>query len=57
MWMPKTFDLLTKIRNVLVHAREKRESKGILPTRHNEAILRRYIPLIRRIAEQLALKT
>ncbi|MFH2133998.1 MAG: hypothetical protein ABII81_02300 [Pseudomonadota bacterium] len=56
MWMPKTFDLLTKIRNVLVHAREKRESKGILPTKRNDEILHRYIPLIRRIAEQLALK-
>lgn len=56
MWMPKTFDLLTKIRNVLVHAREKRESKGILPTKLNDEILHRYIPLIRRVAEQLALK-
>lgn len=56
MWMPKTFDLLTKIRNVLVHAREKRESKVILPTKRNNEILQRYIPLIRRIAEQLALK-
>jgi len=27
MWMPRTYDLLTKIRNVLVHAREKRENK------------------------------
>lgn len=56
MWMPKTFDQLTKIRNVLVHAREKRESKVILPTRRNNEILQRYIPLIQRIAEQLALK-
>lgn len=57
MWMPKTFDLLTKIRNVLVHAREKRESKVILPTRKNNAILARYIPVIKRVAEQLAIKS
>lgn len=57
MWMPKTFDLLTKIRNVLVHAREKRESKVILPTRRNNAILARYIPVIERMAEQLAIKS
>lgn len=57
MWMPKTFDLLSKIRNVLVHAREKRENKIILPSRENNKILKRYLPIIRRIAEQLALKT
>lgn len=56
MWMPKTFDQLTKIRNVLVHAREKRESKVILPSTKNNSVLNRYIPLISRISEQLALK-
>jgi hypothetical protein len=57
MWMPKTFDSLTKIRNVLVHAREKRESRVILPSQRNNALLARYVPLIERIASQLALKT
>ena len=57
MWMPKTFDLLTKIRNALVHARERRESKIILPNESNDRKLKHYIPLISRIAEQVAIKT
>lgn len=57
MWMPKAYDHITKIRNSLVHARERRENKVILPTRKNNSILRRYIPLIRRMAEQIALRT
>ena len=57
MWMPKTFDVLTKIRNALVHAREKRENKVILPTLGNNARLARYLPVIQRMAEQLALKS
>lgn len=31
MWMPKLFDHLTKIRNCLVHARERRQCNVILP--------------------------
>jgi len=57
MWMPKAYDHITKIRNSLVHARERRENKVILPSRKNNEILRRYIPLIRRMAEQVALRT
>ena len=57
MWMPKAYDHLTKIRNSLVHVRERRENKVILPTRKNNSILRHYIPLIRRMAEQVALRT
>jgi hypothetical protein len=56
MWMPKTYDLLTKIRNALVHARERRENKVILPTHANNEKLLSYIPLISRIAELVALK-
>jgi hypothetical protein len=56
MWMPKLYDQLTRIRNSLVHAREKRESKAILPTRKNNAFLGRYVPLIQRVAEQVALR-
>lgn len=56
MWMPKTYDILTKIRNALVHARERRENKVILPTAGNNRNVGRYVPVLRRIAEQLALK-
>jgi hypothetical protein len=56
MWMPKTYDILTKIRNSLVHARERRENKVILPTHANNKKLLHYIPLISRIAELVALK-
>lgn len=57
MWMPKLYEHLTKIRNSLVHARERRENKVILPSRQNNARLRHYIPLIQRVAEQIALRT
>lgn len=55
MWMPKVYDHLTKIRNCLVHAREKRQSNVILPTKANNHKIRRYLPIIARIAEQIAL--
>jgi hypothetical protein len=57
MWMPKLYDHLTKIRNSLVHAREKRENKVILPSASNNARLTHYTPLIRRLAEQIALRS
>jgi|GEM_PF-1724660 len=56
MWMPKVLDQLTKIRNCLVHARERRQSNVILPTPANNCRIERYIPIIARIAEQIALK-
>lgn len=56
MWMPKLFDQITKIRNCLVHARERRQSNVILPTKTNAINIERYLPLIARIAEQIALK-
>ncbi len=56
-FMPKTFSHLTKIRNCLVHARERRESRVILPTRSNNKLLLRYIPIIRRMAEEIAIRT
>jgi hypothetical protein len=55
MWMPKIFDQLTKIRNCLVHARERRQSQVIHPTPKNSQLIERYLPIIRRIAEQIAL--
>ncbi len=53
MWTPKLFDSLIKIRNCIVHARERREGRVIAPTKYNDDKLYAYIPLIRRIAEQL----
>lgn len=56
MWMPKLYDQLTKIRNSLVHARERRENKVILPGKANNKLLAHYVPVIARVAEQIALK-
>lgn len=56
-WMPNTYDHLTRIRNCLVHARERRESRVILPTHSNNLKIMRCLPLIRRMAEQVALKS
>ncbi len=55
MWMPKLYDHLTKIRNCLVHARERRQSKVILPTMANNRKIQRYIPIMKRLAEQIAI--
>lgn len=48
---------IENIRNVLVHVRESRESKSIAPTPRNSNLLKPYIYLIRRIAEELATRT
>lgn len=45
---------IDKLRNVMVHVRESRENKVILPTRHNIDLLTPYMFLIRRIAEVVA---
>lgn len=49
-------DRIDKIRNVLVHIRESRENKVILPTRTNNKKLIPYLYLTRRIAETIAIK-
>ena len=49
-------DRIDKIRNVLVHIRESRENKVILPTEKNNKLLIPYLFLIRRIAESIAIK-
>jgi len=54
-WMPNLYDRLTKIRNSLVHARERRENKVILPSRRNNQKIARYEPIIARVAQQIAL--
>lgn len=53
MWTPKLIDHFTKIRNCIVHAREKRENKVILPTKQNDLLLFHYIPILDRMARQL----
>jgi len=55
MWTPKLIDQVTKTRNCLVHARERRESKVITPTAGNDLKIRRLLPLARRMAEQIVL--
>jgi hypothetical protein len=49
-------DKIDKIRNVLVHIRESRENKVILPTKRNNHQLIPYLYLIRRMAEIIAIK-
>lgn len=49
-------DRIDKIRNVLVHIRESRENKVILPTKKNNHLLVPYLFLARRLAEIVAIK-
>lgn len=53
MWIPKTPDALRKIRNALVHGRERRQDKVILPSQGNDILLRPWVVIARRIAEQI----
>lgn len=46
---------IEKIRNVLVHLRESRENKVILPTPNNNNLLIPYLHLVQRIAEKIAI--
>lgn len=47
---------IEKIRNVLVHLRESRENKVILPTNKNDSLLLPYLFVIRRLAEKVAIQ-
>ena len=47
---------IEKIRNVLVHLRESRENKVILPTSDNEKLLIPYLYVLRRLAEKVAIQ-
>jgi hypothetical protein len=47
---------IEKIRNVLVHIRESRENKVILPTKRNSNLLIPYLHLVKRIAEKIAIQ-
>lgn len=47
---------LEKIRNVLVHIRESHENLVILPTARNERLIKPYLYLLRRMAEEVAIR-
>lgn len=53
MWHPKTAVTLRHIRNALVHGRERRGGPIIAPTRENERKIKPWLPIIRRVAEQV----
>ena len=53
MWHPNTAVTLRHIRNALVHGRERRGGPIITPTRDNEVKIRPWLPIIRRVAEQV----
>jgi hypothetical protein len=54
--MKSIIDRVDKIRNVLVHIRESRENKVILPTPKNNNMLIPYLFLLRRLSEIVAIK-
>lgn len=47
---------IEKIRNVLVHLRESRENKVILPTSDNDKLLIPYLYVLRRLSEKVAIQ-
>jgi hypothetical protein len=49
-------DNISKIRNVIVHLREKRENTVILPTEKNNRLLLPYLYILRRISEKIAIQ-
>jgi len=55
MGSEKLFQSLRKIRNAIVHARERRENLVILPGQANDRRLVPYLRLIQRVAEQIAI--
>jgi hypothetical protein len=55
MWLPKLTNTFRMIRNALVHGRESRQQAVIVPTAANERRLLPWIPLIRRVAEGVAI--
>jgi hypothetical protein len=52
-WIPKLPNYLRTIRNALVHAREKRQSRSIAPTARNQHLLRPWASLSSAIASQV----
>lgn len=56
-WASSLFEHIERVRNCLVHARERRENKVILPTDANDMKVNMYRPLMLRIASQIALNS
>ena len=52
----QTYNSIKDIRNALVHARESRTSLVIFPNKSNDLKLRPWLPIIRRIAEQITIR-
>ncbi len=55
LWTPKLFETIRAIRNSLVHARESRTEAVIVPSAANSRLLRPWIPIVRRMAEQVTI--
>ena len=55
IWLPKTPDFFRKIRNALVHGRERRQEFLISPSKSNDLKLKPWNNVIRRAAEQIAI--
>jgi len=54
-WCPKILETLRKVRNALVHGKEKRMAKVISPTPRNDILIQPLIAVVRRTAEQVIL--
>jgi len=54
-WIPKLPDSLRKIRNALVHARERRMGNAIIPTKANSQRLSPWLKVIEEVACEVAL--
>ncbi len=52
-WTPKLPDMIRRLRNALVHARETRETNVIAPTRSNMRLLRPWIALVEAMATEV----
>ena len=53
MWHPKLANSLRYIRNALVHGREKRFGRVIAPTPRNDRLIKPWVNIIRRLAEEI----
>jgi hypothetical protein len=54
-WHPSLIHQIRHIRNALAHGREKTFGSVISPTRHNDQLLRPWVTIIRRVAEDIIL--
>lgn len=54
-WHPSLIHQIRHIRNALVHGREKTSGSAISPTRYNDQLLRPWVTIVRRIAEDIIL--